>query len=261
LIKAYYGYRPPYPRKFLPQTPFSPVLKKGHINRILIYEGCFNPPHIAHLNLICYIYSRTRDSLNVVAAVIIPSSDKTCRKKFDDWNDSALLFSRQERKGMWENDPEFPEWACVIDRYWWDDLDDRLLRSAQDDGFNVKFVVACGPDYVNTERVLDYEEEVMVSDTGRAADFMTANGLLNLPGCSPWSLWPTVRPKTREEFSGKPEEYLEGYVATIEGNSDVNASQDYANDYADGLREPRNDNTVRSITIPVTDKGAFPLET
>jgi hypothetical protein len=194
IVPLTYGYfTSKKPRSFF-RTP--PILQKDRPNRILYYYGYFNPPHIAHLNLLRYIFSRTHSHFNVIAAIILPLKEENCRDKFADCVDSSLLFSLEERVELWEKDAGFPEWACVLrsghDSDWFFEA---LKKETKKEGFDIKYVSVIGPDYANLAGVYNYHEEVMFSDTGRPAGFVTSDGLLDLPRCTPWSVWKPTQGK------------------------------------------------------------------
>jgi hypothetical protein len=59
---------------FVPSTiPYfhaGPVLAKGVVNRVLLYTGCFNPPHPHHIDLLLHGWSKS-DS-DVIGAMLHP---------------------------------------------------------------------------------------------------------------------------------------------------------------------------------------------
>ncbi|RDI81960.1 hypothetical protein Vi05172_g8042 [Venturia inaequalis] len=174
----------------------APLLSTTLPNRILYYYGCFNPPHIAHLNLLRYLHARTHAAFNVVAAIVVIHSDARCRAKLNKDNDNnkgkgesegkGVLYGFDKRKEMWQRDIEFPEWACVMSADLFGNICGGVERAAAKDGVQICFVQVRGPDYVSLGRgVFGYDgrEEVMVSDTGRAVDFIGGQGgLMDLPG-------------------------------------------------------------------------------
>lgn len=111
VIKAYYKYDCQDTRPFFRKDP---ILQKDKQNRVLFYYGCFNPAHIAYLNLLRHVYAETCSEFNVVAAFVLPRPDFCCVSKFADRKDKSHLYSLQKRMDMWEKDPEFPDWACVV---------------------------------------------------------------------------------------------------------------------------------------------------
>lgn len=97
IVKAYSENNPSSgTRSFFRST--SPRLEKDRINRILVYRGCFNPPHIGHLYLIRLTFMRAKEQLNTVAVIIIPLSNTSCANKLENEDDKkSLLFSHTER--------------------------------------------------------------------------------------------------------------------------------------------------------------------
>lgn len=57
-----------------------PRLRSDRMNRIIVYAGCFNPPHVGHQALLTYVFNHCKD-INVVAAVIIPADDDAVKEK------------------------------------------------------------------------------------------------------------------------------------------------------------------------------------
>lgn len=97
VVKAYYKYDCQDPRPFFRKDP---ILQKDKPNRILLYYGCFNPPHIAHLNLLRHVYAETCSEFNVVAAFVLPRPE-FCVSKFADRKDKSHLYSVRERMELW----------------------------------------------------------------------------------------------------------------------------------------------------------------
>lgn len=54
----------------------QPLLKKGRMNRILLYIGAFNPPHRGHMLVLHHGYRDCGDDFNVVAAIVLLKDDK-----------------------------------------------------------------------------------------------------------------------------------------------------------------------------------------
>lgn len=224
----------------------APLLSTTLPNRILYYYGCFNPPHIAHLNLLRYLHARTHAAFNVVAAIVVIHSDARCRAKLNKDNDNdkgkgesegkGVLYGFDKRKEMWRRDIEFPEWACVMSADLFEGIFEGVESAAAKDGVQICFVQVRGPDYVSLGRgVFGYDgrEEVMVSDTGRAVDFIGGQGgLMDLPGCVPWSLLGEGDEGSRE--------YCLGYESASRGEKPVGEmwrrSRFYARGYEYGLQ-------------------------
>ncbi|KAE9974886.1 hypothetical protein EG328_003553 [Venturia inaequalis] len=142
----------PMPKNQLTPTLFAkaPLLSTTLPNRILYYYGCFNPPHIAHLNLLRYLHVRTHDAFNVVAAIVVIHSDARCRAKLNKDNDNnkgkgesegkGVLYGFDKRKEMWQRDIEFPEWACVMSADLFGNICGGVERAAAKDGVQICFV-------------------------------------------------------------------------------------------------------------------------
>ena len=47
-----------------------PTLRKGHLSRIIVYYGCFNPPHRSHRELVCHAFLRTDH--RTIAVMVVP---------------------------------------------------------------------------------------------------------------------------------------------------------------------------------------------
>ncbi|QDS74234.1 hypothetical protein FKW77_002739 [Venturia effusa] len=240
VTKAYNQHDNQSPRSFFRR---SPVLHKNGVNRVLLYYGCFNPPHIAHLNVLRHIYTETSYEFNVVGAIVIPLCDKSCVSKFTNRNDSSHLYSIKERMKLWEQDPEFPDWACVVesDIARTDDFRFDLRVSAGQDGFDIKFVSVFGPDHVTSAKGIGYcIREVMFCDAGRATDLVTADGLLTLPDYTPWervrlskeSRIPASR--RREVHRDELQEHARGYISAGRDVCTGRGSQDFDRGYAAG---------------------------
>ncbi|KAH6640810.1 glycosyl hydrolase [Chaetomium tenue] len=58
-----------------PPAPAPPQLHRHRPNRILLFPGCFNPPHLAHHALLQQAFTRTQTDLRVVAAMVLPPDD------------------------------------------------------------------------------------------------------------------------------------------------------------------------------------------
>lgn len=89
------------------------------VTRVIIYPGCFNPPHVGHLNLLRYVIVNA-ECLNIVHAIILLLDDELCNTK-----NPSRPFTFAERQELWERDPEFPKWAEVVSL---DGLDDHLAN-------------------------------------------------------------------------------------------------------------------------------------
>ncbi|KAI1099607.1 hypothetical protein F4804DRAFT_321451 [Jackrogersella minutella] len=162
---------------------FTPQLEQNRMNRILLYTGCFNPPHHGHQALLNHAFSCSQD-LNVIAAIVLPVDDWVVQRKpiGDIW------FTKERRTQLWTGD-ELHDWFWVYKREMctWHGLRQSLERKVKADGFHLEFINLCGPDHVGVDYVTSYCKNVIVSDVGRAADFIRADGTLaHIKGCRSW---------------------------------------------------------------------------
>jgi hypothetical protein len=173
-------------------THIRPRLDKSRTNRILVYPGSFNPPHHGHLALLGHAFASSCDDINVIAAIILPLDDKDvdrkCRAVGED-----LVLTKDQRVRLWLGECGRQDWYWVYDRSVrkWESFRHRLLDAVTQDGFDLKFVLLCGPDYLKLAspppwRACDCDE-IIVSDISRSADFRNRDGSLRqLKGCDSW---------------------------------------------------------------------------
>ncbi|KAF2243514.1 hypothetical protein BU26DRAFT_493503 [Trematosphaeria pertusa] len=148
---------------FRPSATFpTPTLKKGITNRVILFSGSFNPPHIGHKLLLCHAFFRSTYP-NVIAAIITPAS-----KCLDPW---VLVnpYGMRVHRAITED----------------------LFEAAAKDGFKIEFVVVGGPDYLTKDHGCRFwgaeVYEVIVSDVFRPAYFMAPDGSLEpLRWCRAW---------------------------------------------------------------------------
>jgi hypothetical protein len=122
-----------------------PMLVSDRSNRILVYPGSFNPPHLRHQELLCHGFSRSRSDLNIIAAIVLPLDDASLISKFKAQK-GAQIFTKAQRVRIWK-DYVPSDWHWVYDRSIeeWFAFKDRLIEAIAQDGFDIKFVCLCGP--------------------------------------------------------------------------------------------------------------------
>ena len=170
-------------------THRRPRLEQNRVNRILLYPGCFNPPHQGHQALLHYAFTNCQD-MHVIAAIVLPLDDDDvdakCRRA-----GSNLVLTKDERVRLLRGHGRH-DWRWVYDRdiQEWFSFRRRLTEAIRRDGFNLEFAVLAGPDHIKRDSELPWNpwdcEEIITSDVGRASDFSFGNSLLQLRDCEPW---------------------------------------------------------------------------
>ncbi len=187
-------------------TSSVPTLSRGRINRILVYGGCFNPPHIGHMRLLTHAYAHTRD-INVIAAVVLPGNDGAVASKYRKLahnssssattiigaNDGAagkiaeeviaadeMVLTQAQRMALMGGEAA-SEWFWINGlRYSaWERVRSALDAAVARDGFALEWLTLCGPDHVSVEGrglLREPARALVVSDVSRRADFVVGNG-------------------------------------------------------------------------------------
>jgi len=187
------GFSDPSPRIFT-RSP-GPELQRGRENRIVIYPGCFNPPHAGHAALLWHTYLNT--DANTIAVMIFALSDDCLDSKdhVTDNKGKAFILSHYQRRELWKDE--------VLGRFAWvfpEDDDDRLdmfmatvKRLAKLDGFKVSFPTLYGGDHITQKSMANglwgWDGRTCVSsDVTRPMDFVPEDGscLLQLEECEKW---------------------------------------------------------------------------
>ncbi|KAI4918970.1 hypothetical protein J4E85_009760 [Alternaria conjuncta] len=187
------GFSDPSPRIFT-RSP-GPELQRGRENRIVIYPGCFNPPHAGHAALLWHTYLNT--DANTIAVMIFALSDDCLDFKdhVTDNKGKAFILSHYQRRELWKDE--------VLGRFAWvfpEDDDDRLdmfmatvKRLAKLGGFKVSFPTLYGGDHITQKSMANglwgWDGRTCVSsDVTRPMDFVPedGSGLLQLEECEKW---------------------------------------------------------------------------
>lgn len=168
-------------------------LQQGQINRILVYCGSFNPPHLGHLELLRYGFLRSGKDLNLIAAMIVPMGHNHIARKCKG-SHPGLIFSKEERRLLWKEHPDFPPWAWLFDRGW-----EELVRfqaelkvMTERDGYKIRFVMLCGPDCRprsdwNGKGTSGFDyNEIIVCDVAREGQISFEDGIDAYKGFTEW---------------------------------------------------------------------------
>ena len=159
----------------------------------------------------------------MIAAIVKPV-EECSRPATANCSGKTISFSMEERVALWKNDERLPGWAWVFE----DSTDELhkmmfcLVEFTEEDGYELDFVVLCGPDRSDwrnkpyrrykTKVTLvgsdGYEEEVtfagckimLICDAARKAVEFDTGRLETFEGCAPWRrLAPDTELLSREE--------------------------------------------------------------
>lgn len=182
------------------QRPFNngnaqdpPLLRpNGALNHILLYPGCFNPPHRGHLALLNHVSRNAGTDLSLTAAVIVFTDDDKLAAK-NRKEERPLLLSKAKRAELWR------EAGIAADRIWvfggsedsWKGLREQLQRNLARQKIDLRFLLLVGPDWISARSVTDPKSwgcvEAVTSDISRPVDFRCPDSLRQLPKCFPWA--------------------------------------------------------------------------
>ena len=158
-----------------PRFKQSVELDIDRVNHILLYTGSFNPPHRGHLAVLEHAFGQMSRELNIVAAIIIPISDESLKKKCMGKPDERHLFNIAERRQLWMEDHHFPHYAWVFDGACrgYKNLMSNLKILAKKDRCRIRFVRLSGPDIAEVSDS-GFSEMTIVSDVARQAEWNQA---------------------------------------------------------------------------------------
>ena len=152
-----------------------PLLSKDKVNRVMVYAGAFNPPHVGHLGVLCHAFQSNPD-LNIVAGLVYPSSvDRVRRKNYH--SNRRLVLSEEQRSELWERDVRFPTWAFAPR----EDFETKIANAAKEGGYEIRYIRVLGPDGWDINNPRQYGiagySEYLITDATRKASFVTPSGV------------------------------------------------------------------------------------
>jgi cytidyltransferase-like protein len=155
-----------------------PLLSKDRVNRVLIYPGSFNPPHVGHLAVLRHAFESCPD-LNIVAGIVLPARVEHIEKK-NYQSGRCLALSEEQRLELWKRDARFPAWAFAP-RYKSSQLTEEIANAAKKDGYEILYIGLGGPDIWDfslppTHMYTSFTEH-LISDAARGARFLGPDGV------------------------------------------------------------------------------------
>src|ERR1700728_4585040 len=181
-----------------------PLLSKDKVNRVIIYAGAFNPPHVGHLDVLWHAFQSSSD-LNIVAGLVYPASDDKIRTK-NLYSNRRLALSKEQRSKLWERHVRFPTWAFVAR----EDFETKIASTAEEDGYEIRYIEVMGPDNWDINKpprhISACYPEYLVTNAARRASFVTPNGVpQRMKGYTSWKkLGPDPKPKVQPLQQTRP---------------------------------------------------------
>ena len=203
-----------------------PMLSLARTNRILVYNGCFNPPHQGHLALLSQAFHNCGEDLNVVAAVVIMASDRYIKYKLKHEHPHGgrkpLVLPLARRIRLWDAELEAKgiSWCFAYPEDRWAGASTALRRDLKRDGFEVDFVRVAGGDKIgrhfHTHGTWNCRT-MITSDICRPVDFYEDSAPENLVGHGPWKAVDVDDEALRERA------WMKAIYSTPSGTDDLDA--------------------------------------
>ncbi|KAI0839068.1 hypothetical protein F5Y06DRAFT_295685 [Hypoxylon sp. FL0890] len=253
---------PPASSSTIPQEPPKinhpkPVLKKCRTNRILLYNGCFNPPHQGHLAHLTHAYRHSGSDLNIVGAIVLVAGDHYLRWKMGRAPETLRLTAKQ-RIELWNRElrtrgPDrdgqgggSADWCWVLPEEGWMATEQSLERLFRMDGFEVEFVRLAGGDKV---RLRDVQHGVwgcrmlITTDVSRPVEFCDGEGRM-------WDLASHTKWR-RVQLSGEGDVLVDENAGAKGGELALDESRSYGDSMAVNLPTSTRQTQVQGIRNPL----------
>ena len=156
-----------------------PLLSKDNVNRVLLYPGSFNPPHVGHLSVLRHAFDSSPD-LNIVAGIVLQMAVEHIEEK-NYRSGRRLVLSLEQRSELWKRDARFPAWALAPSCKSSVELREKIANAAKKDGYEILYVNLSGPDIWNFNwphrHVHEACTEHLISNAARSAPFLRPDGV------------------------------------------------------------------------------------
>lgn len=160
-----------------------PILRRGVPNTILVFPGFFNPPTANHAELLRYVTRKAGQDLNIVGSVVVIRDGLEAAQRLTTLGEpvNAMSLENEQRVALWRGNGVPVDWVWIFSRgdCKWGDVRGALADMADDDGFNIQFVLLCGPEKFHVSGGERPEDPArwgcsgwITSDIGRRADFV-----------------------------------------------------------------------------------------
>ncbi|KAI2784656.1 hypothetical protein F4815DRAFT_440959 [Daldinia loculata] len=168
---------------------YRPQLKQDRVNRIILYPGCFNPPHRGHQSMVNCAFSCSQD-IDVIAAIVLPLGTSYSPENAKEFMED-VWFTMAQRVRLWRGDNGPHDWLWVYDqgRHEWEIFRYNLEHAIKADGFPFEFIYLGGPDHIGRFHVSKRPwgcDNMIVSDIGRETDFVGDETLIRIERHGNW---------------------------------------------------------------------------
>lgn len=187
LASLHYFFRPPSSGPFIGHIP---TLVRGRQNRVLLFTGCFNPPHLHHLELLCQVFLKSGP--NTIAAMSHPVGNiLTGNGKA---HAEASPLNKAARAELLQHDMlDGWCWPYMGNREEIGDYMGRITSLAAKDGSELSFVSLTGSDH--TEKCVKYgsidamrweTKDSIMADLTHPSSLWDGPKLKRMRGCEDW---------------------------------------------------------------------------